>query len=210
MTDSTTLAAATSVATFVFAAGSPGPATLAVAATAMAGGRPRGAAMALGLSLGLGVWGVVIALGFGALVAQSAPILTILKLIGAGYLFYLAYASGRSALQPLSGPVPVAPQADTARLFRRGLMLNLGNPKAVLAWVAALALGAEAAPGGAVSVAVLAICAGLGAAIYLAYATLFSLAPVMALYSRMRRWIEALFAGLFALAGLRLLFWRNA
>lgn len=210
MTDPTFLAAITSVATFVFAAGSPGPATLAVSATAMAGGRARSMALAAGLTFGLAFWGGVVALGFGALVAESAAILTVLKLIGAGYLLYLAIGSGRAALRPAKQESLAPLEEPAGRLMRRGLFLNLSNPKAVLAWVAALALGTEAASTSVVSILIVVICAMLGGVIYIGYATLFSLAPVMAWYQRFRRWIEGVFAALFAGAALRLLVWRGA
>ncbi|QBY02292.1 LysE family translocator [Rhodophyticola sp. CCM32] len=211
MSDPAFLAAATSVATFAFAAGSPGPATLAVAATSMAGGRGRGLAMAAGLSVGLAIWGVAVALGFGALVAQSASILVVLKLLGAVYLFYLAVKSGQSALRSGAAADTAPAVADARQLFRRGLMLNLSNPKAVLAWVAALALGTDGTGQAmVVPIAVVAICAGLGGGLYAGYATLFSRRAVMAGYVRFRRWIEGVFAALFALAAIRLVLWRNA
>ncbi|WP_152493781.1 LysE family transporter [Roseovarius sp. THAF27] len=193
----------TSVASFAFAAGSPGPATLAVAGTAMAKGRRAGVAMALGLALGLTVWGVLAGLGLGLLIAHFAPALLLLKLAGAAYLFYLAAMSARSAMQPVA-ELDAGGQASAragAGMFRRGLLLNLLNPKAVLAWVAALALGSA----GPVTIAV---CAGVGLALYLFYATIFSRAAVRAAYRRFRRGLDAFFAGFFGLAGARLLVWK--
>jgi len=190
----------TSLATFFVAAAAPGPATLAVSGTAMARGFSRGVAMSFGLTLGLAAWGLLAGLGFGALVAESAAVLTLLKIVGGLYLLYLAWGTAKSAMRAET------PVAGTGGSFRQGLMLNLANPKGVLAWVAALSLGGPetaAAPW-----AVVIGCAILGLAIYLAYALLFSRAPVMAFYRRQRRKIEAGFAALFAAAGLRLIFWR--
>lgn len=191
---------ATSLATFAFAAGSPGPATLAVAGTSMAKGRRHGVALALGLSLGLAAWGVLAGLGLDVVIAHFAPALVALKLAGAAFLFYLAWKSGCAALTPSQSP-GAATSGGAGQVFWRGVWLNLLNPKAALAWVAALALGS----GGTVAVA---LCALIGLAFYLFYATVFSLRGVMAAYARAARWIEAFFAGFFALAGLRLLTWR--
>ncbi|MEM6489799.1 MAG: LysE family transporter [Pseudomonadota bacterium] len=98
-------------------------------------------------------------------------------------------------------------------LFVRGLLLNLLNPKAALAWAAVLALGMPAtggdAPAGAIAAITLA-CALLGAAIYAGYALAFAQPPVRALYARGRRGIEAVAAAVFGLAGLRLLLARDA
>ncbi|WP_224816968.1 LysE family translocator [Hasllibacter sp. MH4015] len=193
----------TALGTFLVAAGSPGPATLAVAGTAMALGRSAGLMMGAGLALGLASWGLAVGLGFGALVAQSPVFLTIFKLIGASYLLYLAWVTGRTAFRKDTAPDTVA----EGRAFRRGLILNLGNPKAALAWIAALALSTDGtAPGWGIVVA----CAAMGFGIYAAYAFAFALPPVRSTYRRFRRWIDGVTAVLFALAGLRLLAWRGA
>ncbi len=195
----------TAVLAFVVAAGTPGPATLAVAGTSMASGRRAGLAMGTGLAIGLAAWGVAVGFGFGALVAQSPIFLTAFKIIGGGYLLYLAWLSGRAALRP--GASIEAEVLSATRSFRRGLILNLGNPKAALAWIAALALGAGCAQA---SWGIVGVCALAGVLIYAAYAMVFSLATMQAGYARFRRWIEGVTAALFAFAGLRLLTWRGA
>lgn len=197
------MAMTTSVVSFAFAAGSPGPATLAVAGTAMAQGRRQGIAMALGLACGLALWGVMAGVGLGLLIVHFAPALLAMKLIGAAYLFYLAVMSARSAMRPETEMRPTEDAADRSarRMFLRGAWLNLLNPKAVLAWVAALALGAADAM-------TIAVCAVVGLGLYLFYATVFSLDPIRAGYARVRRGIEGVFAAFFAVAGLRLLLWK--
>ncbi|WP_135505885.1 LysE family translocator [Roseovarius aestuariivivens] len=197
------VATMTSVVSFAFAAGSPGPATLAVAGIAMARGRRQGVAMALGLAGGLALWGVLAGMALGLLIAHFAPALLALKLIGAAYLFYLAFLSARSAMRSEGEEDSSASVRDESglRMVRRGFLLNVLNPKAVLAWVAALALGAG-------NVVTIGLCAGLGLGIYLFYASVFSLRRVRAAYGRARRAIEIFFAGFFAWAGVRLLLWR--
>jgi threonine/homoserine/homoserine lactone efflux protein len=195
-----------SLLAFAIAAGSPGPATLAVSGTAMARGHRAGLAMAAGLTLGLALWGLVAALGFGTVVARAPAALMGLKLLGGAYLLYLAWVTGRAALAA-GESAAVSPQGGAGRrLFRRGLLLNLGNPKAVLTWLAVLAL-AGLEPGAGL-LAFVALSSAVGGALYAAYALIFSRAPVMAFYARQRRRIEAGFAALFGLAGLRLLLWR--
>jgi len=196
----TLLAAITSIVTFAVAAGSPGPATLAVAATAMASGRRQGLMLSLGLATGLALWGVATAIGLGLIVAQYSLALLVLKISGAVFLFYLAYKSGRAAVTLSSVQRTAGLELNGAKLFLKGVMLNLLNPKAALAWVAALSLGSA-------SVQVTVICAGLGLGLYTLYALVFSLEPVMAFYQRTRRKVDAACACVFALAGLRLLVW---
>jgi threonine/homoserine/homoserine lactone efflux protein len=90
-------------------------------------------------------------------------------------------------------------------MFRRGVVLNLTNPKAVLAWTAVLALGLEPAAGASALTVTTLACSLLGMAIYVTYALAFSQAPVRAAYRAGRRAIDAVAGVLFGYAGLRLL-----
>lgn len=200
-----TLAAA---AAFFVAAASPGPATLAVSATAMAHGTRTALLFGLGLAAGLAFWGVLAAAGLGALLAQSAGALFALRLAGGAYLLVLAVRSARSALS--GAPDPALPAQRPARPLLSGLLLNLSNPKAVLAWMAVLALGLAPERGGAHLALTTALLAVLGLAIYAAYAILFARPRMRAAYRRARRGIEAVLAGAFAFAGLRLILSRGA
>lgn len=186
---------------FFVAAASPGPATLSVAATSMARGRAAGLAMAAGLSLGLGLWGVVAASGLGALVLALAPALGLLRLAGGAFLLWLAWQSARSAFGPAAAAGAAAGAAGPWGIFRQGLLLNLLNPKALLAWGAVIALGMPAGAGAAEFAAIVAVCSALGCAIYAGYAALFSRPSVRAGYARARRWIDGACAAAFAAAG---------
>lgn len=200
----TLLPVLTTAFAFAIAAGAPGPATLAVAGVSMAQGRRQGVAIACGLSLGLAAWGGVVALGFALVLTEIAWGLTLLKIMGAIYLFYLAWKSASAAIwHDAEQQVSHLPTDQACRLFLRGLWLNLLNPKAALAWVAALALGSD-------SVISVVLCALIGCGLYLFYATVFSLTPIMQAYRRAVRRIEAGFAALFAVAGIKLLLWRSA
>lgn len=201
-------ALAAPLAAFFVAAASPGPATLAVAATAMARGTRAALVFGLGLSLGLAFWGVVAAAGLGALLVQSAMALFVLRLLGGAYLIYLAWQSARSALAPRIPP-NAASAGGEGRLFRRGLFLNLGNPKAVLAWMAVLALGVGPASGTAALSATTLVCALTGAAIYAAYALAFARPAIRAAYRAGRRAIDAAVAACFGYAGARLIATRS-
>jgi threonine/homoserine/homoserine lactone efflux protein len=186
---------------FLVVTASPGPANLACAAVAMSEGRRAGLRMALGLALGLSVWGLAAVAGLGTLLSRFEGALVVLKLFGAAYLLWLAMDAARSATRVTP---PVLPVSGRSR-FRRGLILNLSNPKAVFAWMAALSMGLEAEDGlGPMLLAAL-LCMGLGVVNYLLWAVVFSTRPAMRAYDRMRGWIEWAVAGLFAIAGLGLL-----
>ena len=181
---------------------SPGPANIAVATVAMSSGRRRGLVFATGLSFGLAFWGMVAATGMGAVLQGSATALTILKVLGGLYLLWLAFQSGRSALTRKNAAHDTPSEG---RWFTRGLVLNLSNPKAVVAWMAALSMGLGADDNSADVIAATLVCMALGFVNYAGYAMAFSLPGFMAGYRRLRRWIDGVVAGLFVIAGIGLI-----
>ena len=199
-------------ATYLIATASPGPSNMAIMGTAMRDGRRPALVLAAGVVSGSLFWAVLAATGVSALLAAYAEALWFVKMAGGAYLLYLAYRAGRSAMGPASGMA--APRADRGPLrygllYRQGLLMHIGNPKAILSWTAIISLGirADAAAGGLP--AIVGGCVGLGVLVFGGYAIAFSTASMIALYTRWRRWIEGTLSAVFALAGLKLLFWRS-
>lgn len=194
-------------AAFFVAAASPGPATLAVSSVSASAGRGSGLMFGCGLGTGLAVWGLVAATGLGAALQAATHLLAALKVAGGLYLLWLGLLSARAALSADSGSdrAPGVPCAGMGRWFLRGLMLNLSNPKAVVAWMAALSVGLGADSGWTAIAAATLGCVAIGFAIYLGYAAAFSVAAVRRGYARCRTWIEGSVAAFFAIAGLALL-----
>lgn len=192
---------------FFIVAASPGPATLAVSTVSAASGRRNGLLFGAGLALGLFFWGIVAATGLGAILQTTTQLLVVLKVGGGLYLLWLAYTSARAAMSRKDDP-----DDDTAlqghvkpRWFMRGLVLNLSNPKAVVAWMAALSVGLGANDGLLSVIVATCGCALIGLVIYTGYAFAFSLSSVMQTYARFRRWVDGVVAALFALAGFALI-----
>ena len=103
----------------------PGPAVLQVSGQAIAGGF-RAAAMAiLGIELANAIYFALPILGFGALILASAAAFTVLRIVGAAYLVGLGLYALWSAKGDGAPPPPGRP-------FRQGLLIQLGNPKAIL------------------------------------------------------------------------------
>jgi len=112
----------------------PGPDMSLFLAKTVAGGRQAGMASMLGAMAGCCVHTLLAALGLSALLAASATAFTILKVVGALYLLWLAVDAVRngSALNlkgQARGPV------SFRRTFLMGLGINLTNPKIVLFFV---------------------------------------------------------------------------
>lgn len=96
-----------------------------------------------------------------------------------------------------------------AVLYRRGLLLHLSNPKAVLVWLAILSLGAHPHAPDYVMPLMVAGCALLGVLVFGSYALVFSTVTMNRVYIKARRGIEGLFALFFGAAGIKLLLSRQ-
>jgi threonine efflux protein len=190
------------VVAFLIVTVSPGPSNIATATIAMRHGRLRAIHFALGLGCGFAMWGIAAATGLGSLLQASIFPLTLLKVLGGAYLLWLAVQSGRAFLKHSPDRTQVVHDGNW---YLRGLILNLSNPKAVLAWMAALSAGLHSASANGHVITATTICIALGFLNYGAHAIAFSISGVMATYRRIGRWVEGATACLFAATGLGLL-----
>jgi len=174
---------------------------VAVATVWVAHGGAGGIGFGAGGWRALGLWGGIAALGLGAVLQTSVYALSVLKGLGGLYLLWLAYGAARAA----RASAPRAQAAAASHWWRRGVLLNLSNPKAVLAWMATLSLALDTQAGLAQVFVATALCAGIGAAIYAGYAIVFSTPHATRGYRTLRRWIDATTALVFALSGLALI-----
>ena len=110
----------------------PGPNMGYLTALALAQGRRAGLAAVAGVFLGLTILGLVTALGFGLIVQEVPWLGGVLRWAGIGYLFWLAWEAWR-------GETGDGAQAFAAS-FRRGLTVNMLNPKAAGFYIAVLPL----------------------------------------------------------------------
>ena len=113
----------------------PGPDVLYIVTNALRSGVRAGMVAALGIVSGCFVHVFAAAIGVSALLATSATAFTVLKWIGAAYLLWMGVRLLRSVpaplvLQPASGEVPLW------RVYRRGFLTNVLNPKVALFFLA--------------------------------------------------------------------------
>lgn len=187
---------------FVIAA-SPGPANLSNATIAMSQGRKASLIYGVGLTLGLLFWGVIAASGMGALLQTSVYLLMVLKVLGGLYLLWLAYQSGKSALKP--SEKELSKVVIKRAWLLKGLILNMSNPKSVIAWMAALSVGVNSDDGMLAIVLATATCVIVGFMVNVAYSFIFSLGGMVSVYQKARRKIDATASVLFSLAGVGLI-----
>lgn len=119
--------------THLLACMSPGPDFVLVSQQALSRGRAAGVWTALGIALGFGVHIVYSVLGLVTLVAKSALLLTVIKIIGGLYLIYIGYKGLRA--RPAAVVDVRAGQTASEPLWQtvwRGFLCNVLNPKAVV------------------------------------------------------------------------------
>jgi threonine efflux protein len=194
-------------AAYILATASPGPSNMTIMATSVEHGRRAGLALAAGVLAGSFTWAILAAFGVASLIAAYASLLIGIKAVGGGYLIYLGLRFGRSAFRP--GDLQLVDSGTRTvrlwRLFARGYLLHLTNPKAILSWTAIIVLGMKPETPPEMVGAVLVGCLCLGFLVFGSYAVLFSSRTAFGMYSKIRRGAEAVLAGFFVFAGFKLL-----
>lgn len=192
---------------FLISIMSPGPNVLAVIGTSMGVGRSSGLALALGVSAGSFCWAMATALGLSALLASYAAALIVIKIAGGLYLLWLAYKSFRAAASThdIEATRLAGPELRPSGYFLRGLIIQMTNPKAALAWIAIISLGIQAGAPVWVSLAIVIGTGTLSVLIHCLYAVAFSTPAMVRLYGSARRWIQGALGLFFGAAGIKLL-----
>lgn len=199
-------------AVYFLAVASPGPSNMMIMAVAMGQGRRAALVLAAGVVTGSLTWALLTAAGLSAVLTRYAHALTAIKIAGGLYLLYLACRCARAALARTpgtQGPAAAASRLSAAALYRRGLLMHLSNPKAILTWIALMSVGLQAGQPRGVLSALIAGCAAIALAVFGGYAILFSTGPAVQAYRQGRRAIETVLAGCLGLAGIKTLTWNG-
>ena len=182
----------------------PGPAMLYFLKTALSSGRSAGMAAGAGTATAAAMWTLAALLGLDALFALFPWAYGALKLFGAGYLFWIAWTTWRGAGAPIG-----ADPAARRRAFRGGLILNLGNPKAVL-FAAAVLVVIFPPDMGAAGIAFVALNhLALELVLYAALAAAIATPTVSRRYLALKPWLDRGAAVVMGALGLRLLLERD-
>lgn len=118
----------------------PGPSVLFVIGRSLALGRRGGLLSVLGNTLGVLVQIAAVAFGIGAVIAGSAVLFTVVKVVGAAYLAYLGVQAIRHRREGMSEhalsvrPLPT----PAARVLWQGFVVGVTNPKAIVFFLAVL------------------------------------------------------------------------
>jgi threonine/homoserine/homoserine lactone efflux protein len=124
-------------AAYAMAVASPGPGIAAVVARALGNGLTGMGAFILGFAFGDLTLFAVAAFGLAALAQAYAGVLTVIKFAGAVYLLYLAWKLWTAPAAVAESEV--RPERNQGlRLFATSYALTVGNPKAIVFFMALL------------------------------------------------------------------------
>ena len=189
----------------LLAVASPGPSTVLVIQTAAGSGRRAGLLAALAMMVGALAWAAAALYGLQALFARFEWLYVALRILGGGYLLYLAVMLWRHAGAPLPATEPGTRREGGWRGFLHALLLQLSNPK-IMVFFGSIFL--SLLPGDLpvwMEAAVLAIVAFNEFAWFALLALLFSGGTAQAFYRRTKRWLDRIMGGVLGLLGVRLL-----
>jgi threonine/homoserine/homoserine lactone efflux protein len=114
----------------------PGPDNIFVLTQSALYGKASGLWVTLGLCTGLIVHTAAVALGVAVIFQVSAVAFSVLKTVGACYLLYLAWQAFRASATRLNTGENRG--ISFSRLYRRGIIMNVTNPKVSIFFLAFL------------------------------------------------------------------------
>ena len=185
----------------------PGPNFLAVAHATLARSRRHGLWVVAGIAAGTAVWAAASLAGLGLLFRTAGWLYTAVKLLGGAYLIYLGLRMILASRRP-SRPHPAAGTGTASATpwsgFRRGLLVDLSNPKAAAFFTSLFAVAVPPTAPLWLLACVVAAVVGVAAAWYGAVALTLGSRRVSSTYRRAERLITAVAGALFMALGLRL------
>ena len=122
----------------------PGPDNIFVLTQSALYGRRAGLLVTLGLCTGIMVHTAAVAFGVAAIFLASPLAFAILKVIGTGYLLYLAWCAFRARPNSFEGE---GLGLSGGKLYSRGVVMNITNPKVAIFFIAFLPQFADPALG---------------------------------------------------------------
>lgn len=117
----------------------PGPDILYLLTKSLASGAKNGIILAAGLVSGIVFHTFLVMVGVAAVIQNSVLAMTALKIFGAAYLLFLAWKSFKAAQRGDKISMKKSDNENSAiSLYRRGVLMNVLNPKVLLFFLAFL------------------------------------------------------------------------
>ena len=191
-------------AVLLVAASSPGPAVALLIGIATEQGRTPALIATLGISTGSMTINILTMLGVGIVISQAAWAVSILRVVGALYLFYLAYGAFTKAIRPPRLEKVESIHRKNSKHFLVGYLLQITNPKAISFWIAIASIGAVDDATLPIVIAFIIGAFFISFACHGIWALALSLEGVRRGYFAIRRWIEVTLGCLFTFFAFRL------
>ena len=119
----------------------PGPDLTCTIATALSDGKTRATTLMIGLIAGCWLWILLLTAGVASFFTAHPTTMTVIQIVGAAYIAYLAYGAFTDAFRSFRATSPDALRPATARglrLFLRGIAMSMSNPLTILFFLAFL------------------------------------------------------------------------
>jgi threonine efflux protein len=188
---------------------SPGPAFVAVTQISARRGTRAGLAAVLGVLASALIWCAVVLSGL-TILFQIAPWLyTAMKIGGGLYLTYVGVVLLRGGAADAPASEHGASDLSPGKSFRKGLLVGLTNPKAVVYFSSIFTLFVKPGSPLWLDAAAVGIVAFDCVAWYGLVGVLFSRARVRSLYDRLQRWVERAAGAMMVGFGARLVLARD-
>jgi len=113
----------------------PGPDIIFVIMQSITNGKKYGIVTALGLVSGIIIHTALIAFGIAVMIQRSDTLFVMIKILGAVYLFYLAFKTFKSSSEIHLEDVDRT-KISLFSLYKQGFIMNLLNPKVVIFFLA--------------------------------------------------------------------------
>ncbi len=114
----------------------PGPDNIFVLTQSIVSGKSAGIKITLGLCTGLIVHTSIVTFGVAAIFQTSLLAFNILKYIGAGYLLFLSWKAFKASSSDIK--INKNNKLSSWQLYRRGIIMNVTNPKVSIFFMAFL------------------------------------------------------------------------
>jgi threonine/homoserine/homoserine lactone efflux protein len=199
------LTVATALGLYAAVVVSPGPNFALISRLSISGARPAAVGATFGLAIAATLYAVLTMTGLALVLTRIGWLTSLIQIAGGCYLVYLGMTSWWGTQPSAAVREPAGAPISVLRGLRKGLIVNLSNPKGIAFFVG---LYAVAIPPNTVLWAKLAILAGGFTLEILWYGfviVLLSSQPARAAYKRFGIWIERAIGTVLATFGLRLI-----
>lgn len=117
----------------------PGPDNILVLTESLTKGQKNGVAISVGLASGVLIHTLAAATGLSIIIQKSAVAFSVIKYLGAAYMFYLAYKALKEKQPEIELNEATRDSSSSIfRLVRKGFLMNILNPKVSLFFIAFL------------------------------------------------------------------------